>query len=44
MSQIGLRIGVWNVDGLTNKSLEMELFVKQHHIDVILCYVDHSTS
>jgi len=44
MSQIGLKIGVWNADGLTNKSLEMELFVKQHHIDVMLVSETHFCS
>jgi len=44
MSQIGYRVGVWNADGLTNKSLEMELFVKEHHIGVMLVSENHFRS
>jgi len=44
MSQIGLNIGVWNADGLANKALELELFVKCHNIDIMLVSETHFCS
>ncbi|XP_044317584.1 putative uncharacterized protein DDB_G0292292 [Drosophila rhopaloa] len=44
MSQIGLKIGVWNADGLANKALELEFFVRKHHIDIMLVSETHFSS
>jgi len=41
LSQVGLNIGVWNSDGLANKALELEIFLKSHNIGIMLLSKTH---
>ncbi|CAG9583365.1 unnamed protein product [Danaus chrysippus] len=39
-----LKIGVWNANGLSNHSEELKIFIKIHHMDVLLISETHFTS
>lgn len=42
--QINLRIGIWNANGLSNHKNEIEIFLKNNNIDILLISESHFTS
>lgn len=42
--QIDLRIAAWNANGLSNHAHEVELFIKNNYIDILLVSETHFTS
>lgn len=42
--QIDIRIAIWNANGLSNRRQEVELFLNQNKIDILLISETHFTS